>query len=214
MSATAIAIARHPAFNTPAEIVPETAEACFGDVPAGLSPLPRAAVLARAAAERTQKMTAKNTCALAAAVLTLGAAALIYAALPATDVPPPSVPTGTLAGKTAMNVLSTDAFTRAIHQAHGTNSVLQHFRFTPLQSTGWHTHPGPNIVLVLEGMLTLTDEHCKVTTYGPGQGFATGLDVHQAVAGPNGSDFYSLYFLPADADVLRTDANPPTCASK
>ena len=27
--------------------------------------------------------------------------------------------------------------------------------------------------------------------------------------GASGADFYSLYFLPQDANVLRTDANPP-----
>ena len=142
------------------------------------------------------------------------AATLAYAMLPQPPVPPVTVPTGTLVGQTSVNVLSVDAFTRAINQAHGTNSVLQHLKFAPQQSTGWHTHPGPNMVLVVAGSFTLTDEHCNVTTYGPGEGFATGLDVHQAVAGPDGADFYTFYFLPADADVLRTNADPPGCASK
>jgi quercetin dioxygenase-like cupin family protein len=127
-------------------------------------------------------------------------------------VDPTIVPTGTLAGVTPVNVLSVDAFTRAINQAHGTNAVLTHVRFGPGQSTGWHTHPGPNLVLVVGGSLTLTDEHCDVTTYGDGEAFATGLDVHRAVAGPSGADFYALYFLPKDAAVLRTDADPPVCA--
>jgi quercetin dioxygenase-like cupin family protein len=77
---------------------------------------------------------------------------------------------------------------------------------------GWHTHPGPNIVLVAAGSGTLIDEHCNVTTYGVGQAFATGLKVHEFNAGPDGSDVYTFYFLPADADVLRTDASPPGCA--
>jgi quercetin dioxygenase-like cupin family protein len=146
------------------------------------------------------------------------AAVAAYAALPARDVPPSSVPLGTLVGPTSVNVLSVDAFTRAINQAHGTNAVLQKVHFVANQSTGWHTHPGPNIVLVVGGSMTLTDEHCNVTTYGDGQGFATGLDVHQAVAGPQGGDFYTLYFLPADATVVRTppagqSASPPNCAS-
>ena len=139
-----------------------------------------------------------------------------YAALPARDVDPASVSHGTLASD-SVNVLSVDAFTRAINQAHGTNAVLQHLTFTPGQSTLWHTHPGPNLVLVVSGELTLTDNHCNVTTYTDGQGFATGLDTHQAVAGADGADFYSLYFLPADATVLRTpgageSATPPHCA--
>jgi len=142
-----------------------------------------------------------------------------YAALPSRSILPSNVETGTLAGPTALNVLSVDAFVRAITQAHGTNAVLQHLHFAPGQSTLWHTHPGPNIVLLVEGTMTLIDEHCNVTTYRDGQGFATGLDNHLAVAGPEGTDFYSLYFLPGDADVLRTppagvSAEPPNCAQR
>jgi hypothetical protein len=60
----------------------------------------------------------------------------------------------------------------------------------------------------------LTDEHCNVTTYEDCETFASGLDVHTgALRRPCGADFYSLYFLPQDANVLRTDANPPVCAS-
>jgi quercetin dioxygenase-like cupin family protein len=148
------------------------------------------------------------------AVAVCAVATLVYAALPTTSVPPSSVPLGTLAGGTPLNVLSVDAFTRAINQNHGTNGVMQHGRFAPGQSTGWHTHPGPNIVFVMDGSFTLIDEHCNVTSYGPGQGFATGLDVHEAIAGPAGADYYGVYFLPADADVLRNDANPPVCENK
>jgi len=142
-----------------------------------------------------------------------------YAALPSRTVPPITVGVGTLAGKTSVNVLSVDAFTRAILQGHGTNAVLQHLVFTPNQSTLWHTHPGPNIVLLVGGSMTLTDEHCRVTTYQAGQGFATGLNNHLAVAGPDGADFYTFYFLPADEDVLRDppagiSAEPPKCATK
>jgi hypothetical protein len=157
----------------------------------------------------------RSKIALAAVLVVLGvAAAAAYAALPSRSVDPIGVPTGTLVGGTSVNVLSVDAFTRAINQAHGTNAVLTHLRFAPGQSTGWHTHPGPNLVLLVGGSLTLTDEHCDMTTYGDRAAFATGLDVHLAVAGPGGADFYSLYFLPKDADVLRTDAGPPVCAAK
>jgi len=108
-------------------------------------------------------------------------ASIAYAALPPANVAPADVPHGTLATE-SVNVLSVDAFTRAINQAHGTNAVLQHLSFAPGQSTLWHTHPGPNLVLVVTGELTLTDNHCDVTTYSQGQGFATGLDTHLAVA--------------------------------
>src|SRR5207248_10354643 len=136
------------------------------------------------------------------------------ALLPSASVPPAAVPLCTLACGTPLNVLSVDAFTSAINQAHGTNAVLQHLHFAPGQSTGWHTLPGPNVVLIVAGLFTLIDEHCVETQYGPGQGFATGLDVHEGIAGPEGADFYGLYFLPADADVLRVDASGPVCARR
>ena len=141
-----------------------------------------------------------------------------YAALPSRTVAPTNVPAGTLAGETSMDVYSVDAFTRAINQSHGTVAVLQHTTYTPGQNTLWHTHPGPNIVLVVGGSLTITDNHCISRTYTDGQGFATGLDVHEGVAGPNGADTYSLYFLPKGSDALRTpapgiSADPPGCAS-
>lgn len=136
-----------------------------------------------------------------------------YATLPPTDVDPSAVPYGNLAGKTPMYIQSEDAFERVIKQ-HSANSVLQRGHFPPNFSTGWHTHPGPAIVLIMSGTSTLIDEHCHETQYGPGQGFVTGLKVHEAIAGPDGVEYYQLYLLPTDADVLRTPANPPDCLDK
>ena len=146
--------------------------------------------------------------------MTLGIGLTVaYATLPITDVDPSTVPLGTLAGQTSVYVQSEDAFEEVIHK-HGATSVLQHIHGAPNSSTGWHTHPGPNIVLVVSGSTTLVDEHCKETTYRPGQAFATGLKVHEAIAGPDGVDVYTFYLLPTNADVLRTDANPPVCVDK
>lgn len=151
---------------------------------------------------------------IAAAVMALGVGVTVaFATLPPTNVPPDSVPLGTLAGQTSVYVQSEDAFEEVIKK-HGATSVLQHIHGAPNSSTGWHTHPGPNIVLVVSGSTTLVDEHCKETTFGVGQAFATGLGVHEAVAGPDGVDVYTFYLLPTNADVLRTDANPPVCVDK
>ena len=71
-------------------------------------------------------------------------------------------------------------------------------------------------MLVVTGELTLTDNHCNVTTYSQGQGFATGLDTHLAVAGPDGADFYSLYFLTrrttTDLQTPPESGSPPPTA--
>jgi quercetin dioxygenase-like cupin family protein len=160
------------------------------------------------------KFSRRTRIILAIGAMTLGVGLTVaYATLPVTNVDPSTVPLGTLAGKTSVYVQSTDAFEEVIHK-HGATSVLQHIHGAPNSSTGWHTHPGPNIVLVVSGSTTLVDEHCHETTYGPGQGFVTGLKVHEAITGPDGVDFYQLYLLPTDADVLRTDANPPVCLDK
>ena len=152
----------------------------------------------------------------------LGAAAVVtataYAALPPRDVPPSAVPDGTLVGQSSLDVESRTAFDKALSRVHGTNVVFQRVTFTPGQSTGWHTHPGPNLVIVVGGEFTLTDNHCKSTTYTDGQGFATGLEKHLAVAGPDGAELYSMFILPGDATDLRTppagqSAPPPRCAS-
>ncbi len=166
----------------------------------------------------TQLLAHWKSSIVVATLITVGLAVAAYAALPTRTVSPNTVPIGTLAGATTVDVLSVSAFTRAINQAHGTNAVLQHLTFAPGQSTLWHTHPGPNLVLVVGGSLTLTDEHCNVTVYTDGQGFATGLKTHLAVAGPQGADFYTLYFLPSDAEVLRVPPagvsdDLPNCAS-
>ena len=158
---------------------------------------------------------------LAASIFVVGAGA-VWAALPTTPASPCahdfSIPVCVLAGGTPMDVQSVSAFTRAINQDHGTNVVITQNKFTNGQSTGWHMHPGPNLVVILSGGFKLYDEKCRETDYAAGQGFATGLEVHEAVA-VGDTSFYSIYFLPKDADVLRTPAAAtdvsltPNCAS-
>jgi quercetin dioxygenase-like cupin family protein len=156
----------------------------------------------------------KRRIVLTAAMVALGiGATVIYADLPPTD--PTKIPFITLAGKTSVDVQSVSSFARAINQQHGTNAVLKHMQFLPGQNSGWHTHAGPNIVLMINGSLTVVDDRCMETQYGPGQGLASGLEVHEAIAGPEGAEFYSLYFLPENAANL-SDAAPtvPVCARR
>ena len=158
---------------------------------------------------------------LALGTFVVGAGA-VWAALPTTPSPPCahdfSAAACVLAGGTPVDAQSVSAFTRAINQDHGTNVVITQNRFTNGQSTGWHTHPGPNIVVILSGGFKLLDDKCRETDYAAGTGFATGLNVHEAIA-VGDTSFYSIYFLPKDADVLRTPATAtdlsftPNCAS-
>src|SRR6266511_5726727 len=58
--------------------------------------------------------------------------------------------------------------------SQGADAVVQHVMIAPGGQTGWHTHPGPVLVLVKEGTFTLydgDDPSCTGQAYGPGQGF-------------------------------------------
>jgi hypothetical protein len=44
----------------------------------------------------------------------------------------------------------------------------------PVPSTGWHTHPGPSLIMVVEGTITAYDSDdpsCSAHTYTQGEGF-------------------------------------------
>jgi hypothetical protein len=95
----------------------------------------------------------------------------------------------------------------------GSRLFLQHSVFAPGQSTGWHTHPGPAIVMVVSGSQTLEEpqgSNCRTITANAGEGFVTTTGVHEAITGPEGADTWALYVLPPDATAVRTPAPTPS----
>lgn len=98
----------------------------------------------------------------------------------------------------------------------------------PGGSTGWHGHPGPSIVVVKTGTVTMYeprghrhgddyDAHgsrhagrCSVQAFGPGKAFVHPEDVHNFVnhtAEP--AEFYVVYLVPAGAAPLLNDVPTP-----
>lgn len=55
--------------------------------------------------------------------------------------------------------------------------------FQPGAQTGWHSHPGPSLITVIEGTLTVYKDDCTFTTYSVGESFTDiGCgDVHNVV---------------------------------
>jgi quercetin dioxygenase-like cupin family protein len=96
--------------------------------------------------------------------------------------------------------------------------------------TGWHGHPGPSLVIVKSGTLTMYQpsrrhgeddddegqgrERCVEQTFGPGQVFVHPEDVHNFVnAGSEKLEFFVVYFVPeAAAPLLRDEPVPPGCS--
>ena len=52
--------------------------------------------------------------------------------------------------------------------------------YQPGHTSGWHVHPGVHSVVVLSGTLTIYDENCVRTDYGPGQTYLGGATPHVA----------------------------------
>jgi quercetin dioxygenase-like cupin family protein len=48
--------------------------------------------------------------------------------------------------------------------------ITQHV-FQPGGQTGWHTHPGPSLITVIYGTLTVYHDDCTFETYSAGQSF-------------------------------------------
>lgn len=62
--------------------------------------------------------------------------------------------------------------TKVVHVRDPSNMFVARITFDPGGGTGWHTHPGPVFVTVLEGELTIIDaDDCVERTYEAGQAF-------------------------------------------
>jgi len=89
-----------------------------------------------------------------------------------------------------------------------------HVTFQPGGSTGWHTHPGPALVTVKTGRLTLHHaKGCRSRTFGPGQTFLelgpddVNLTRNQTTAV---TETVVTFLLPVGAPIT-VDAPAPDC---
>lgn len=159
------------------------------------------------------------------AVLVGGATALgahVSQVDPATVPPGPANGSRFLAAHNSIADIPVSALARAVNP-DGADLFVQHVRLPANADTGWHTHPGPALVLVVNGALTYEDafgNECRQITYTarwpePGEGFVDrGFGhVHRAIAGSDGADFYVVYLLPPGSATHVVGATaPPECA--
>ena len=79
-------------------------------------------------------------------------------------------------------------------------------------STGWHSHPGPVVVLIESGVMTFYDDDCTVRTYTAGQAFIDSGQGHVHTARNEGSVDLVLaatYFDVPVGGPFRIDAQAP-----
>jgi quercetin dioxygenase-like cupin family protein len=113
-----------------------------------------------------------------------------------------------------------------IHSAEGiklktrgpVDFVTQQITIQPGGTTGWHSHPGPVLVTVKSGALTLVyadDPTCAGQTYTAGQSFVDRGDetVHTALnLGTTPVELWATYLVPgAPGAAFRLDAGDPGC---
>ena len=103
-------------------------------------------------------------------------------------------------------------------RTHGLTDVyVVDNKLAPGGTTGWHSHPGPSLILVLAGAVTNYDSStpgCVPVTYTTGTGFvdAGGQDVH--MLRNNGSvqaETIAVQFLPKDAVRKIDEPQPANC---
>ncbi len=102
------------------------------------------------------------------------------------------------------------------------DTVMQKIVILPGGHTGWHSHPGPVVVLIGSGEMSFYDSEdptCTARTYSAGQAFVDSGQGHVHIARNEGSvplELYVTYFdvtpgVPAPA-AFRIDApNPGNC---
>jgi len=160
-------------------------------------------------------------------VLTSVAVAGLVTALVRTALatPPSNIVSGTVLARASF-VAPTDIMFKikdgreeVIHVPEAQETVMQQIIIGPLGSTGWHSHPGPAVVLIKSGELTVyssDDPTCTGRTYSAGQAFiehGQGLVQFAGNLSPSQNvEVWVTYFDVPPGGPFRLDAaNPGNC---
>jgi quercetin dioxygenase-like cupin family protein len=98
-----------------------------------------------------------------------------------------------------------------------TDAEVRKLVFAPGGVSGWHSHPGPVIVVVSAGALTVydaSDPNCRSTVYPAGTAFIEGTTVHDVRnEGTVDAEAGDLFFIPAGG-ARRIEADAPANCPK
>lgn len=100
------------------------------------------------------------------------------------------------------------------------DTVVQQIVMSPGGQTGWHSHPGPVIVLIKAGTMTFydgDDPTCSPITYNAGQSFVDSGQGHVHIARNESAsadlEIWAVYLDVPVGGAFRTDAPAPgNCA--
>ena len=85
-------------------------------------------------------------------------------------------------------------------------------------TSGWHRHPGPTVVTVVEGTFTFVSDDCRRRRLAPGDTFVENGGVREVGRLNNWSgapgEIVVTFFAPQGADPLTIPAPAPECARR
>jgi quercetin dioxygenase-like cupin family protein len=153
----------------------------------------------------------------------IGAAALLLAGAVALATPGAGVLEAPVLGRGSFSddvgikfMLKGNGGTQIINAKDPSEAFVQKIVIAPGGHTGWHTHPGPVVVVVASGALTYypaDDPTCTGITYPAGSAFVDPGHGHVHIARNLGStnlEFYATYFeVPPGVGTQRIDAPDP-----
>ena len=115
-----------------------------------------------------------------------------------------------------------DGKQEVIHVPNAAQTVMHKITIKPAVdnggipgSTGWHSHPGPVVVLIESGVMTFYDDDCSVRTYTAGQAFIDSGQGHaHAARNEGGVDLVlaATYFDVPVGGAFRNDVSPAPAA--
>lgn len=96
------------------------------------------------------------------------------------------------------------------------NVVTAHVRFAPGATSGWHSHPGQVLALVVSGAVTFrhtANGRCVSDVVGPGQGYleTPGAVLKAINRGREPAIVYATFLLPPGAPPSMPASPPPAC---
>jgi quercetin dioxygenase-like cupin family protein len=103
-----------------------------------------------------------------------------------------------------------------VRTKHPTDLVFAKVTLQPGGYTGWHTHPGPLLVVVESGTLTRYDRDCVPHVYTAGQAFkepAGSRHVHMGANNTGAPVVLDITYIVPAGGPLRDEADAPTCAA-
>jgi len=110
------------------------------------------------------------------------------------------------------------AMPEVIHVPDARETVMQRIVFAPGGYSGWHSHPGPAVVLVIRGELTLysgDDPSCVGQPYAAGQAFVDSGQGHvhlaQNLAAEETEVWVTYFDVPSGGSVRTDEASPGFC---